>query len=395
MAYDYYPFGLTWHNPAAADTPEGRHDHAYQDKEFQWNEFGAGAGMALYDFHARMNDPATATWSVPDPAEQFSNPYLAMGNNPVVGVDPDGKAVWVVSGAIGALVGGLAGGVLAVQNDQKFWHGFIAGAVVGGAIGIGIGVGIGGLTSTSAVASNGLAIGKSSLGYKIASNAFSNGAINVLSNFHQGKIDNWSDAATYGMVGLAAGALGGWWGGATGNANTFYSLSKSGLFKQNLLTNTISGAFDRYHHSKSSNLPDGEITKNPILGGIEGALTSLMSVDPIITGFRSTTGPTVLGRYISQIGSQIITSMPGMGYSLFMAYMPTALGVHTAPGGAVMNWTAFSTGAWLPHSLFNLFFYRPNDPEMNIPLFRTYPFHPVGQATAYGLMDLYFNLFGN
>jgi len=40
-----------------------------------------------------MYDPATATWSVPDPAAQFSNPYLAMGNNPVIGVDPDGRFV--------------------------------------------------------------------------------------------------------------------------------------------------------------------------------------------------------------------------------------------------------------------------------------------------------------
>jgi len=35
VAYDYYPFGLTWHNPALPETPEGMHDHAYQDKEFQ------------------------------------------------------------------------------------------------------------------------------------------------------------------------------------------------------------------------------------------------------------------------------------------------------------------------------------------------------------------------
>ena len=69
------------------------HDHAYQDKEFQWNEFGSGPGLALYDFHARMYDSATATWSVPDPASQFSNSYLAMGNNPVIGVDPDGRFV--------------------------------------------------------------------------------------------------------------------------------------------------------------------------------------------------------------------------------------------------------------------------------------------------------------
>ena len=133
MAYDYYPFGLTWHNPAAADTPEGRHDHAYQDKEFQWNEFGAGAGMALYDFHARMYDAATATWSVPDPAEQFANPYLAMGNNPVTMIDPDGKWVHIVIGAaIGAVV---KVGIAAAQgnlNGQNWWKYAAVGAIAGG-----------------------------------------------------------------------------------------------------------------------------------------------------------------------------------------------------------------------------------------------------------------------
>ncbi|MFN9801485.1 MAG: RHS repeat-associated core domain-containing protein, partial [Bacteroidota bacterium] len=135
VAYDYYPFGLTWHNPAAADTPEGRHDHAYQDKEFQWNEFGAGAGMALYDFHARMYDPATATWSVPDPAEQFSNPYLAMGNNPVVGVDPDGRLALSILAA-GAVIGGATNLLVAYGNGEldSFGDGLAAfgkGALVG------------------------------------------------------------------------------------------------------------------------------------------------------------------------------------------------------------------------------------------------------------------------
>ena len=56
VAYDYYPFGLTWHNPEAADTPEGRHDHAYQDKEFQWNEFGAGSFSAEWFISARIKN---------------------------------------------------------------------------------------------------------------------------------------------------------------------------------------------------------------------------------------------------------------------------------------------------------------------------------------------------
>jgi RHS repeat-associated protein len=94
VTYDYYPYGLTWENPKLPTDPNAVHDHAYQDKEFQFAEFTTGHGLALYDFHARMYDPATARWLVPDPAAQFANPYLAMGNNPVVGIDPDGMFVW-------------------------------------------------------------------------------------------------------------------------------------------------------------------------------------------------------------------------------------------------------------------------------------------------------------
>lgn len=35
VVYDYYPYGLTWENPKLPNDPEGVHDHAYQDKEFQ------------------------------------------------------------------------------------------------------------------------------------------------------------------------------------------------------------------------------------------------------------------------------------------------------------------------------------------------------------------------
>jgi len=39
---------------------------------------------------ARMYDPATGRWLVPDPAAQHFNPYLAMGNCPNMSVDPTG-----------------------------------------------------------------------------------------------------------------------------------------------------------------------------------------------------------------------------------------------------------------------------------------------------------------
>jgi hypothetical protein len=137
VAYDYYPYGLTWENPALPGTEEGTHDCTYQDKEFQFGEFSDGHGLELYDFHvtkllvgaqrrhrdsnpaaqrcgARMYDGATGRWLVPDPAAQFAKPYLAMlvssyflrseklemtipkrsdsgGNNPVSMIDPDGR----------------------------------------------------------------------------------------------------------------------------------------------------------------------------------------------------------------------------------------------------------------------------------------------------------------
>jgi hypothetical protein len=45
----------------------------------------------LLDFGWRQYDPVIARWHVTDPAEQFYNPYLAIGANPVSLIDPDGR----------------------------------------------------------------------------------------------------------------------------------------------------------------------------------------------------------------------------------------------------------------------------------------------------------------
>jgi RHS repeat-associated protein len=207
VAYDYYPFGLTWNNPAEFETPEGIHDHAYQDKEYQWNEFGSGAGLALYDFHARMYDPATATWSVPDPAEQFSNPYLAMGNNPVIGVDPDGRIVFTAI-AVGAVLGGYMGGVMANdhgnplrwEDNPNTW------------IGIGAGLVIGAFGGFSLAASKG---GVSFLGHTIAKSVGKNlfggvvgGTINSVSYYDGPESFGWGTLGDF-SAGFAGSFVGG------------------------------------------------------------------------------------------------------------------------------------------------------------------------------------------
>ena len=78
---DYYPFGL----PFADNYFKEAYRHGYQgqyaekDEETGWNAF-----------ELRMYDPIIARWMRPDPYGQFASPYLAMGNNGVNRVDPDG-----------------------------------------------------------------------------------------------------------------------------------------------------------------------------------------------------------------------------------------------------------------------------------------------------------------
>jgi RHS repeat-associated protein len=59
--------------------------YKYQTKEVD-NYFDYN----ILDFGARHYDPATARWTVYDPASQYATPFIAMGGNPVSGIDPTG-----------------------------------------------------------------------------------------------------------------------------------------------------------------------------------------------------------------------------------------------------------------------------------------------------------------
>jgi RHS repeat-associated protein len=60
--------------------------HLYQGKQLEDKE-----GLNWYDFHARRFDSQLGRWHAIDPVIQFASPYVGMGNNPVIGVDPKGK----------------------------------------------------------------------------------------------------------------------------------------------------------------------------------------------------------------------------------------------------------------------------------------------------------------
>jgi hypothetical protein len=64
-----------------------------------------------------MYEPVIGRWIVPDPIRQYFSPYLAMGNNPVNGVDPDGGLIIFINGLNGENLG------LGTNDKGKpFWN---------------------------------------------------------------------------------------------------------------------------------------------------------------------------------------------------------------------------------------------------------------------------------
>ena len=82
---DYYPFGMKLLNPASnINSYRYGYQGEYAEDETLEN------GIKANSFQLRLYNPKFGRWLNPDPYGQFNSPYLAMGNTPVNGVDPDG-----------------------------------------------------------------------------------------------------------------------------------------------------------------------------------------------------------------------------------------------------------------------------------------------------------------
>ena len=54
-------------------------------------------------------------------------------------VDPNGKCAFLITGAIGAVYGGIVGGLAAWCDGGDVWQGALQGAMIGGLVGSGVG----------------------------------------------------------------------------------------------------------------------------------------------------------------------------------------------------------------------------------------------------------------
>ncbi len=101
--YDYHAFGAE----LLASGP---------DPGVLWYRFGGqelDPETGFYNYTARLYDPFLRRFHTPDPARQFSSPYVYAGDDPLSMVDPSGQiSVWAQVGIGAAMVGVMAVGFL-------------------------------------------------------------------------------------------------------------------------------------------------------------------------------------------------------------------------------------------------------------------------------------------
>ena len=191
---DYYPYGLTARNYVRAGEKETL--DLFQGKTYEQL-------TGWHDFHARQYDAALGRWFGMDPQNQFASPYLAMGNNPVMMVDPDGELAWfVLPVIIGAVTGGInvAQDWSAIQAAGGGWGSF---GVAAASFGIGFAAGAGATLGAAAAAPALTAAWGTGAASGAALGAIGGG----ISGFTIGAGNTWANGGGF-LNGLGAGLIG-------------------------------------------------------------------------------------------------------------------------------------------------------------------------------------------
>jgi RHS repeat-associated protein len=133
ISYTYDPFGTTSSTGSASSNSS-----QYTGRE--------NDGTGLYYYRARYYSPILQRFISEDPLEFEGSPDLNLYsyalNNPVNFIDPDGGSPTLVTGAVGAGVGGLIGGVRALANGESWadiGKATAVGVVAGGVTGLTLG----------------------------------------------------------------------------------------------------------------------------------------------------------------------------------------------------------------------------------------------------------------
>lgn len=130
---DYYPYGMPFPQNFE-DESEEENNFRYQGTYSEWDKSTNWNMFAL-----RAYQPEIGRWTSVDPYDQFGSPYLGMGNNPIMGTDPDGG--FTNTGYpfyLGMAVGAISAALIAKENGANLQEQFMFG-LAGGAVGAVVG----------------------------------------------------------------------------------------------------------------------------------------------------------------------------------------------------------------------------------------------------------------
>jgi RHS repeat-associated protein len=189
---DYTPFGVQMKN-SFAETSDQRY-------KYNGKELDRMLGLDLYDYGARFYDARIARWQTIDPlCEKYYSisPYAYCANNPILFIDPDGRAINLLGMAIGGLIGGaINSGIELVsqlsQNGTVTSSRAIGRAAVQGAI-----------VGATAVATCG-----ASLATTVCASGVANAVGGTANRAIQGESTTISDIITDVTIGSVSGVLG-------------------------------------------------------------------------------------------------------------------------------------------------------------------------------------------
>ncbi len=120
----YYPFGMSFAEGSAT---------SQQPYKYNGKELDTERGLNLYDYSARLMDPALGRFSTVDPlAEKYYwiSPYAYCAGNPVNAIDPDGCSTWVMTNSDGTY--GVVGGDLNDKDKNIYTYSIKDGNLVRG-----------------------------------------------------------------------------------------------------------------------------------------------------------------------------------------------------------------------------------------------------------------------
>ncbi len=128
-AAGYLPFGLT------------RGQSQTEVSYYKFTDQQLDAEIGLYNYNARLYDPAIGIFITPDTLvqdpfdPQTLNRYSYVRNNPLIYTDPSGNFSWVPV-IVGAVIGAAIGGTTAAITDNDVGIGVLTGAIGGALFGI-------------------------------------------------------------------------------------------------------------------------------------------------------------------------------------------------------------------------------------------------------------------